>query len=202
MLKFCLAIIAGVGLLMSVGDSKAITYNIDTNHSTVGFATPILGGLSKVRGKFTDFAVTINHDESDMSRSSVTAKIKATSIDTGIEKRDEHLRTSDFFDVTKFPEINFQSKRVEKHGKAFVAIGDFTMHGVTKEIALPFTITGKHVGKDDKTGEKLVNTGYSIRWKLNRQDYGISWRHSVDPNFIGDEIEIEINLITKATVVK
>lgn len=202
MLKFCLAIIAGVGLLISVGDSKAVTYNIDANHSTVGFATPILGGLSKVRGKFTDFAVTINHDESDISKSSVTAKIKATSIDTGIEKRDEHLRTSDFFDVAKFPEINFQSKRVEKRGKTFVAIGDFTLHGVTKEIALPFIITGKHVSKDDKTGEKLVNAGYSILWKLNRQDYGISWRHSVDPNFIGDEIEIEINLITKATVVK
>ena len=93
-------------------------YPIDNNHSTVGFSVPILGGLSQVKGKFTDFAITINNDEKDITKSSVSVVIKATSVDTGIEGRDRHLRTADFFDVEKFPEITFKSERIEKKGKA------------------------------------------------------------------------------------
>ena len=77
--------------------------------------------------------------------------IKAASINTGIERRDNHLRSADFFDVAKYPEITFQSKKIEKKGKGLVAVGDFTMHGVTKEIALPFTVSG--VSKDPATGK-------------------------------------------------
>src|SRR6185436_19285253 len=117
-------------------------YPIDNNHSTVGFSVPILGGLSQVKGKFTDFAITINNDEKDITKASVSVVIKATSVNTGIEGRDRHLRTADFFDVEKFPEITFKSERIEKKGKQFIAHGPLTMHGVTKEIALPFTITG------------------------------------------------------------
>ena len=82
--------------------STAKQYPIDNNHSTVGFSVPILGGLSKVRGKFTDFAITLTNDEKDITKSSVNVVIKATSINTGIEGRDKHLRTADFFDVEKF----------------------------------------------------------------------------------------------------
>src|SRR6185503_17364757 len=98
-------------------------YPIDNNHSTVGFSVPILGGLSQVKGKFTDFTVTLNHDEKDITKSSVSVVIKATSVDTGIEGRDRHLRTADFFDVEKFPEITFQSSSVVKKGKQLIAHG-------------------------------------------------------------------------------
>lgn len=185
-----------IGLLLVAVPAQTINYKIDVNHSTIGFVVPIMGGLSKVRGKFTEFTVNLAHDESDITKSSAQVVIKAASINTGIAQRDEHLRTADFFEVGKFPDITFQSARIERRGQQLIAHGTFTMHGVAKTIALPFSLTGRHVS-EDKDG-KFVNAGYAVRWKLNRRDYGINWRHSLDPNFIGDEIEIEIDLITKA----
>ncbi len=91
---------------------------------------------------FIDFTVTLTNDEKDITKSSVSVVIKAASINTGITARDNHLRSADFLDVEKYPEITFQSKRIEKKGKQLFAVGTFTMHGVSKEIALPFQITG------------------------------------------------------------
>ena len=173
-------------------------YPIDNGHSTVGFSVPILNGLSKVRGKFTDFSITLNSDEKDITKSSVVVVIKPASIDTGIERRDSHLRSADFFDVEKFPEIKFESTRIEKRGKSFVAHGTLTVKGVSKEIALPFSITGSN---KDATGKKM-NIGYSARMTLNRRDYGITWSHREVPNFVGDNIDVEIDLITRAIDVK
>jgi len=140
------------------------TYNVDTAHSNIGFSVPIMGGLSQVRGKFTDFTVTIVYDDQDITKSSVNAVIKAASVDTGIEGRDKHLRTADFFDVEKYPEITFKSSRIVKKGKSFIAEGTFTMHGVAKEIALPFTING--ISKDAKTGK--TSLGATARIVVNR----------------------------------
>ena len=184
-------------LFSAIGAAQVNTarqYPIDANHSTVGFSVSIMDGLSKVNGKFTEFAVTLTNDEKDITRSSVSVVIKAASINTGIAARDNHLRSADFFDVEKYPEITFQSKRIEKKGKQWLVIGAFTMHGVSKEIALPFQITG--VNKDPAA--KKMNLGYSARLVLNRRDYGINWTHPKVPNFVGDNVEIEISLITKA----
>jgi polyisoprenoid-binding protein YceI len=195
---FALALAVSFFAAVPASNSSAIPYAIDKNHSTVGFSVPILGGLSKVRGKFMDFDVQLTYDDADITKSSVNATIKAASIDTGIENRDKHLRTADFFDVEKYPEITFQSKRVEKKGNQLTAYGTFTMHGVSKEVALPFTITGKY--KDPKDGD--VSIGFSSKLTVNRQDYGINWRHKDTPTFVGDEVEIELNLITRATAKK
>jgi polyisoprenoid-binding protein YceI len=167
-------------------------YKIDNNHSTVGFSVPILGGLSQVTGKFSNFDINLQADEKDITRSTVRAVIKTASIDTGIDARDNHLRTGDFFDAEKFPEIIFQSTSVKKRGKGFVAIGDLTMHGVTKPVELPFTITGT-VKKDGMT-----TVGYRAHLTLNRRDYGINYTNKTTPNFIGDMIDVDIELITKA----
>jgi polyisoprenoid-binding protein YceI len=169
-------------------------YPIDNNHSTVGFSVPILGGLSQVKGKFTDFAITLNNDEKDITKSSVSVVIKATSVDTGIEGRDRHLRTADFFDVEKYPEITFKSELIEKKGKQFIAHGPLTMHGVTKQIALPFTVTGTF--KNPSTSKTSV--GYSARMVLNRRDFGINYSRQDNPSFVGDNITIEIELVTRA----
>ena len=96
--------------------ARALEYKIDPNHSTIGFATPILGNLSKVHGKFTEFTVTLKFDENDLPNSSVSAIIKAASIDTGVADRDKHLRSADFFDVAKFADITFASSRIERSG--------------------------------------------------------------------------------------
>jgi polyisoprenoid-binding protein YceI len=129
-------LVCSITLVAQVSTGKP--YPIDMNHSNVGFSVPIMNGLSKVKGKFTDFAVTLNVDEKDITKSSVNVVIKATSIDTGVENRDKHLRNADFFDVEKYPDITFQSSRIEKKGKQFIAHGPLTVHGVTKDIALPF----------------------------------------------------------------
>lgn len=181
-----------LSLLFFAPASDATSYNVDVNHSTVGFNASILGGLSKVRGKFTSFAVTIDYNEADITKSSVNATIKADSIDTGIERRDTHLKSADFFDVAKYPEITFQSKRVEKKGNQFIATGTFTMHGVSQEISIPFSVTGKFTDP----ASKATTYGFSARLKLNRRDYGINWQHKTIPNWVGDEVEIELDLIT------
>lgn len=170
-------------------------YDTDVAHSNVGFSVPIAGGLSHVRGKFNDFNVTIVYDDKDVTKSSVSAVIKTASVDTGIERRDAHLRTADFFDAEKNPEITFKSNRVEKKGKGFIAYGTFTMRGVTKEIALPFTING--VNRDAKTGKTTL--GATARTAVNRKDFGINWARADNPNFIGDMVEIELNIITRAS---
>ena len=169
-------------------------YPIDNNHSTVGFSVPIFGGLSQVKGKFMDFAITLNNDEKDITKSSVSVVIKATSINTGIEGRDRHLRNADFFDVEKFPEITFKSERIEKKGKGFIAHGPLTMHGVTKQIALPFTVTGTH---KNPTNSKF-SVGYSAKTVLNRRDFGINYSRQDNPTFVGDNITVEIELVTRA----
>ena len=181
-------------LVVSTVNSATTKYDIDAAHSNIGFAVSILDGLSKVHGKFTDFSVTIVYDDADVTKSSVNAVIKTASIDTGIERRDAHLRTPDFFDAEKFPEITFQSKRVEKQGNQLIAHGTFTMHGVAKEIALPFTITG--VSKDPKDGGTTL--GVNSKLSVKRSDYGMTYANPQRPNFVGDAVEIELNLITRA----
>lgn len=174
------------------------TYKIDAAHSNIGFSVPIMSGLSQVRGKFTDFTVTIVYDDKDVTKSSVEAVIKAASINTGIEARDKHLRTADFFDAEKFPDITFKSTRIVKKGKGFIAEGTFTMHGVSKAIALPFNING--ISTDPKTGK--TSLGATARIVVNRSDYGINYTRADNPNFVGNMIDIELNLITRLGTVQ
>ena len=189
---FAAALVVALAALPAL---PAVTkYNADVAHSNVGFSIPILGGLSHVRGKFNEFAVSITYNDADVTKSSVSAVIKAASIDTGIERRDAHLRNADFFDVEKFPEITFQSKSVEKKGNQLVAHGTFTMHGVSKEIALPFTLNGVRKNKDGKTV-----IGVTARTSINRKDYGVSFARPDNPDFLGDMVEIELNVVTRAT---
>jgi polyisoprenoid-binding protein YceI len=183
-------------LLAIIPVNSAVTkYTADAAHSNVGFSIPILGGLSSVRGKFNDFTVEIVYDDKDVTKSTVSAIIKAASIDTGIERRDAHLRNADFFEVEKFPEITFRSRRIEKKGKNFIAHGTFTMHGVSQEIALPFTING--IRKDEKTGKTTL--GATARTSINRKVYGINFSRPDNPAFLGDMVEIELNVITRAS---
>jgi polyisoprenoid-binding protein YceI len=198
MLKKSLFLVVAFAITIAAQVGTTRQYPIDMNHSTVGFSVPIMGGLSKVRGKFTDFTVNLTNDEKDITKSTVNVVIKATSVDTGIEGRDRHLRTADFFEVEKFPEITFQSSRIEKKGKQLIAHGTLTMHGIAKEIALPFTVTGV----DENADKTKKNVGYSASIVLNRRDYGINYTHKTVPNFIGDNITVEIDLITKAIDMK
>lgn len=191
--KFSLFIFISAVVITSIYASSLIQYKIDTNHSNIGFAVSIMGGLSEVHGKFTDFEIELFNDEKDITKSKVKAVIKTASIDTGINQRDEHLRTADFFDAEKYPEIIFESKKIKKQGDGFVAVGNLTMHGITKQIELPFKITGVENNKE----KRRKNVGYVAEIILNRKDFGINWEHNSVPNFVGNDVKIRINLITK-----
>lgn len=165
----------------------------DTNHSTIGFRVPILSGMSEVEGKFTDFTFDVNYDEQDLAKSSVVAVVRVDSIDTGIADRDKDLRSAAFFDAAKFPELKFESTSIERAAGGYVAHGKLTLHGVTKEIAVPFRVTG--VRRD--AASNIVLVAFAAEFHLNRRDYGITWTHNVDPLFVGDDITVVVHLISK-----
>ncbi len=165
----------------------------DVNHSTIGFSVPIMAGLSEVEGKFTDFSITVHFDEEDLSRSRISVVIQTASINTGIADRDKHLRSPDFFDAAKHPEIRFESSQILKRGEEWVAIGTLEMRGISKKIEMPFTVNGLHESRE----ENKVLIGLSASTTLNRQDFGVSWKHPAVALFVGDEIQVDIHLISK-----
>lgn len=144
---------------------------MDVAHSIIGFSIRH-NELTLVTGRLKDFAGTIHYD-TDVTKSSVEFNAKAESIDTGVEGRDKHLRTADFFEVEKYPEMTFKSTRVERKGQdAYILLGDLTLTGVTKPVALPFTITGAI-----KHGRGNTRIGIAAQTQIDRRDYGITWGH-------------------------
>jgi polyisoprenoid-binding protein YceI len=166
-------------------------YKIDPAHSIIGFAIRHLE-INWVEGRFKDFTGTVHYNDADVTKSSVEFTAKVESIDTGIEPRNKHLRTADFFEVEKYPEMTFKSTRVERKGKAsYVLYGDFTLKGVTKQISLPFTITGAI--KDPQGNTRF---GINAQTKINRRDYGITYGKAMDNGGldVGNEVTIELQL--------
>ncbi len=132
-------------------------YVIDKVHSNIGFSVKHLM-VSTVRGNFTDFMGEIMLDPMDMTKSSVMVTIKTASISTDNEGRDNHLKSPDFFDVANNPKVTFKSSRIEKKGDAYVAHGMLTLRGVSKEVALPFTLGGPLPGQRGKVlGVELLS---------------------------------------------
>ncbi len=180
-----------VTLLSFIGNPVEIRkLTAETNHSTLLFSVPISNGITRITGKFNEYTIDLDYVDGDFTKSTLSAIIKAESIDTGISGRDEHLRSADFFNTQVFPEIRFESKRIEKTEEGYVAIGAFSMHGVTRELELPFVITGVD-------GENTI--GISSRLSIDRTDYGVGndFKHSAIENFIGNTIHVEIDFWTK-----
>lgn len=165
-------------------------YRVDPSHSVIGFSIRHFE-ISFVRGRFKDFNSTVHYDASDVTKSTVEFTAKVESIDTGVPGRDNHLRTADFFDVAKFPEMTFKSTKVEKKGDGYVMHGDFTLKGVTKQISFPFTLTGAI--KDNRGN---VRFGVAAETKINRRDYGITWGGKMANGglSVADEVIIDLQL--------
>jgi polyisoprenoid-binding protein YceI len=175
---------------LTTSASSTRTYKIDKAHSEAVFHVRHL--LTKVQGRFTDFEGAIQFNEAAPEQSTVDFTIKSTSIDTAEPDRDKHLRSADFFDVEKFPTITFRSKRIVKKGAdQYDVIGDFTVHGVTKEITLPVTHLGK--AKDPWGGDRL---GFEAELTLNRKDYGLSWNAALETGgfLVGDEVKAVLQI--------
>jgi polyisoprenoid-binding protein YceI len=167
------------------------TWNFDTSHSNVGFTVRHMM-FAKVRGRFTRWAGQLALDEQDLTRSTVAVRIDAASIDTGEDKRDAHLRSADFLDVDTYPELVFASKRVSQRepGRLDV-VGDLTIHGVTREVTLDVTLTGR--GVDPWGGERI---GFEAAVTLNRKDFGLHWNQVLEAGgvLVGEKIEIGIEV--------
>ena len=162
---------------------------VEANHSTIGFRIPI-AGFSVVTGKFGDYSIDLDWNDEDYSAMTITADIKVASINTGIPDRDEHLQSADFFDAIQFPSITFKSDSIKRIDFSnFEAHGICSMHGVEKRIVLPFKI----IKIDGNT------IGFQSRYNLNRLDYGIGaeFKHTAMPDFLAEEIEVEIDFWTK-----
>lgn len=185
-------LLAGYGTLAPALLAAPWLFALEPNHSTIGFSVPIAGGLTRVGGAFTSFDADIVWEEDEPAAWSVMLRIDAASVDTNNEERDADLRGPRFFYASRHPRLLFRSRRIEKRGDRYLAIGDLTIRGVTRPVEIPFRITG--VSRSD--GRPLL--GVSARWQLNRLDYGVGadWRHTAIPNFLGNEVAIAIDLWT------
>ena len=172
-----------------VGESGV--YNFDKSHSFIQFKVKHMG-LVEVPGFFRDFTGTVNYDANDVTKSTVEFKAMATSIDTGVAGRDRHLRTADFFDVEKFPELTFKSTKVEKKGKGMIVTGDLTMRGVTKSVSIPFAIAG-WLPAGERAGMKM---GIAGETSINRRDFGVNWGSNLPSGIpaVSDEVKVILQI--------
>jgi polyisoprenoid-binding protein YceI len=176
---------------------------IDKNHSTVGFSVSIMKGISKVTGKFMEFDAEIVYHENDLKASSIKVTVDVASIDTGVDDRDKHLRSGDFFGVEQHPRATFESRRLVKRGEETFAIGTFSLRGISKEIEVPFRVTGLNKYESNKSpGEMRATFAVAAAFTINRWDYGIKWQHNSVAMFVSDEVSIDINLLTRSTKVE
>jgi polyisoprenoid-binding protein YceI len=165
-------------------------YNVDRVHSEVTFR--VRHFVTKVSGRFDDFAGVINMVPGKPAASSVEFTIKTASINTANAGRDTHLKSADFFDAQKNPEITFKSTKITPvDADTFNVTGIFSMHGIAKEITVPVDFSGTIT--DQRGTEKA---GFSLTTKLNRKDFGIVWNQTLDTGavMLGDDVEITVNV--------
>lgn len=178
--------------LLAPSLAAASSWQIDSAHSSAQFAVSHLM-VSTVRGTLGKVTGNVTLDESDITKSSVSATIDATGIDTREAKRDEHLRSPDFLDTKQFPTITFTSTKVEKlDERRFQVTGDLTLRGVTKPVVL--TVEGSPTPMQDPFGNTKL--GGVVKTKLNRQDFGIAWNKKLDAGglVVGDEVDVTIDV--------
>ncbi len=173
-----------------VVEARAATYEVDASHSDIGFGVRHMV-VSTVRGSFGDYSGSFEYNPDDLGSFRASAVIKTAGIDTRNTRRDDHLRNEDFFDAAKFPEITFNSTRVEPSGEGLVLYGDLTMKGVSREIALPITLHGPVT---DPWGK--VRAGFEGSVVVNRQDWGISWSKTMDQGglVVDDKVTISVSI--------
>lgn len=164
------------------------TYNIDPMHSKVGFEIPHLV-ISTVEGKFNSFEGQIVIDK-DLAKSKVEATVQTASVDTGVGKRDEHLKSADFFDAAKYPTMKFVSKKIVANGKDLKVTGTLTLKNVSQEVTLDASYLGQV--KDGYGNDKIA---FKAKTKIDRKKFGLTWSNMVEAGpVVGDEVEIELNI--------
>jgi len=188
-----LSVIAFLALAFTAGVASAATetLNLDPSHTRVGFS--VRHFFTPVRGEFKNVKGTIALDQANLKESKVEVEIETASINTNNEKRDNHLRSADFFDAEKNPKITFVSKSIDVKDNKGTMTGDLTMHGITKPVTLAVEVGG--IGK---MGQGTI-AGFTASGKVDRKDYGLTWNRTLDQGgtMLGDDVTLEITVEAK-----
>ncbi len=166
-----------------------MAWNLDDTHTRIGFAVRHMM-VSTVRGEFKKFTGTLDLDEQDFTKSRIAGEIETASIDTGVEQRDEHLRSADFFDAANHPLIRFESRRIEHVGGSdYKIVGDLTIRGTTREIVLD-----AEYGGTLKNPYGMTVTGVSATATLDRKDFGLVWNAVLEAGglTVADKVKLEL----------
>jgi len=167
------------------------TWHADRDHSSVAFEVKHLM-IATVRGQFSEFEGTLEAAEDDPSNSRAWGTVKVASIDTGNRDRDEHLRSPDFFDVERYPEMRFETTRVTHvEGGLYRVAGDLTIKDQTREVEVEATVEG--VAEDPWGNERV---GISIRGVIDRTDFGLTWQQTLESGglLVGEEVKVLIDV--------
>lgn len=168
-----------------------MSWTIDSSHSRAGFSVRHMM-ITNVRGEFQKLTGTVDFVEADPAKSTVDVQIDAASINTRDEKRDGHLRSADFFDVERYPTINFKTRRAERlSASQGRLIGDLTIRGITREVVLDVEYAGQAKGPYGN-----VNAGFTAKTNFNRKDWGLNWNVALETGgvLVGDTVSIDIEL--------
>jgi polyisoprenoid-binding protein YceI len=167
------------------------SWNLDLAHSGVHFSVRHMV-VSKVRGRFNRYAVSLQLDDADLTRSVFEATLEAASIDTGVSDRDAHLRSADFLDAERFPVLRYRSRRIERIADdRYRVVGDLTIRDVTREVELDVEASGR---ARDLEGQERA--GFVARARLDRRDFGLRWNQLLEAGgvLVGDRVELELEL--------
>lgn len=191
MKKLGMSLVAAIAVALP-GAAFAAEYTIDPSHSSADFSVRHLM-VTKVRGTFKKLNGKVNYDPKAPEKIAIEATIDAASIDTREAKRDEHLRSPDFFDVANHPTLTFKSKKAKAKGKGKLEVtGDLTIRGVTKEVVL--SVEGLDQEVKDPWGN--IRRGASATAEINRKDFGLTWNQALETGgvMVGDKVEISIDV--------
>ena len=182
-----------LGTFFWASTATAGNYALDATHSKVGFSVEYMM-FSSTHGKFDAFTIDANLNEKDLSKSTVSVIIDATSINTENAKRDGHLKSPDFFDAATYPELKFVSSSLVKDGKAWKLNGNLTMRGVTKPVTLKAEISDTI---KNPWGQQV--RGVKVRGALKRSEFGLKWNKALETGgvLVSDEVVLEIDLTLK-----
>lgn len=177
--------------MTTIATPATTTWTIDASHTNAEFAVKHLM-ISTVRGRFADVSGTVITQGDDLTTAQVEVSLAVASIDTRNEQRDGHLKSADFFNAEQYPAITFRSRRVEQAGgESFRLVGDLTIRGVTREVALDVTAEGGT--RDPWGGERL---GFSAAARINRKDFGLEWNMALETGgvVVGEEVRLTLDV--------
>lgn len=187
----CMALVSCVsGGVAVIASAEMAKWIVDKDHTTLGFEVVHMM-VSKTKGKFTEYSGTVEMDAEKQEFKTIEAVIQTASITTDHQKRDEHLRSADFFDAKTFPTMTFKMKSYTKSGEQYTAIGDITILGITKELTLVGTLNGV---AQDPWGN--TRAGITAEGTLNRKDFGMKFSKLLDNGglMVGDEVKLKMEI--------